>query len=337
MTIKTYQIMLLFYLFLLVSCNNNKNEEIHKLKKLKAQIDTKLIDYENKVSTAIKSDQLEITIAKSKSLINEAKNFNQLCKRSHFENDIQLFNLKKLNKELKDFKLLLEKMREIEKQQNILAKTEHICFENRENIEDVEGNIYRTVKIGSQHWMAENLQTKRFNNGDEIIETSDKQLWNFSYWDRPKLCFTNESAYYAGNVVIDSRNVCPTGWHVPSDMEWMKLVNYLGGIEVAGISMRDAYSWNKTDGSLDRDYPTLMNKSGFGAIASGFLNAFLEIREFGETATFWSSSQTNEHIIHQGREYYPEVWTYELSCRMERIWRVERNRELGKSIRCIED
>jgi uncharacterized protein (TIGR02145 family) len=337
MKIKISQIKLLFSLFLLVSCNNSKNEEIQKLKKQKAQIGTKLNDCENKVSNAAKSDQLESLTTKYQSLIDEAMNFNIICKRSHFENDIQLFDLKKLNEELRDFNLQFEKMAMYEEQQNMTAKTKHICFEVKENIMDVEGNIYRTVKIGSQHWMAENLKTKWFNNSDEIVEANSSQLWNTTYYYQPKLCFSDESIYYDGNVVIDSRNVCPTGWHIPSEKEWMKLVDYLGGKDLAGISMKDCYSWKRTDGYSDYKYPKGTNKSGFETLAVGYMSAGGNINEKGERSGFWSSTQTNDHFPNNGGIYYPNVWAFLLNYRGEEIWRKSENKNTGLSIRCIED
>ena len=328
---------LISLLLILISCSSGKDEEIQKLTKQKIQIEKKISDYANRLSNAEKSDQIKRIAVKYQSLIDEALNFNVLCKRSQFENNIQLFDEKKLNKIARDCNVQFEKMENYEKQQKIYERTKHICFENKENIVDVEGNIYRTIKIGSQHWMAENLKTKRFNNGEEIKEACVEKLWNTTYYYEPKLCISDESVFYDGNVVIDTRNVCPTGWHVPTDIELMKLVNYLGGVEFSGISLKDINSWNRTDGYSDYKYPKGTNKSGFEALAVGFKAAGGALLEKGESAGFWSSSQTDDHYPDRGRDVYYNVWCYRLSYRQQSIWRVQTPKNSGFSIRCIED
>jgi len=99
---------------------------------------------------------------------------------------------------------------------------------------DIDGNNYPTVILGNQEWMAENLKVNTFNNGDPIVNTLDLAGWNTG--GIPRWCdFNNDPAnelidghLYNGIVVIDSRNVCPTDWHIPTDQEWQELEAYLG-------------------------------------------------------------------------------------------------------------
>ncbi|MDB5226082.1 MAG: hypothetical protein JWN78_275 [Bacteroidota bacterium] len=129
------------------------------------------------------------------------------------------------------------------------------------NVTDIDGNIYNVVEIGTQCWLKQNLKVKKYNNGDPVIDGNTS--WNGS---DGKYCYYNNDAGIAatyGNLynwyaVTDSRNLCPSGWHAPSDAEWATLVNYLGGESTAGKHLKEAGSshWNTTFSAGD-------NSSGF--------------------------------------------------------------------------
>ena len=128
-------------------------------------------------------------------------------------------------------------------------------------IEDIDGNIYKTTKIGSQIWMTENLKTTRYNDGTPIPLVTDGTTWGGL--TTPAYCYiNNDEATYASPygalynyyVVADtsSLNVCPVGWHVPSDGEWTTLTNYLGGLDVAGSKLKETGTlyWNSPNTCL---------------------------------------------------------------------------------------
>ncbi len=99
---------------------------------------------------------------------------------------------------------------------------------------DFDGNIYKTVKIGDQVWMAENLGVSRYRNGDPIPEVQDPEKWK-SLKTGAWCYYKNDEEYgeiygklYNWHAVNDPRGLAPEGWHVPSDKEWMKLERYLG-------------------------------------------------------------------------------------------------------------
>ena len=103
---------------------------------------------------------------------------------------------------------------------------------------DIDGNNYTSVLIGSQTWLKENLKTTKYLNGDAIPtttadvsgETNPKYQWAYNNDEG------NVSTYgrlYSWYTVTDSRNICPTGWHIPSDTEWEALKAYLGGESVS--------------------------------------------------------------------------------------------------------
>ena len=100
-------------------------------------------------------------------------------------------------------------------------------------VNDIDGNKYKTVIIGTQEWMAENLKVSKYNDGTNILNMPDTSQWNNA--TNGGWCYYNNDA--SNNIygklynwyTISNEKVCPTGWHIPSNSEWVTLVNYLGG------------------------------------------------------------------------------------------------------------
>jgi len=176
---------------------------------------------------------------------------------------------------------------------------------------DIDGNIYKTIKIGSQVWMAENLKTTHYASGDEIPDGTstgditgeiDPEYW-FVY-DDDLINLSDYGRLYTWYTVTDSRNVCPDGWHVPSDSEWTIMENYLidNGYNYDGTvtgnkiakSLSFAYGWSTSsfEGTVgNTDYPSIINKSGFTAFAAGFRNYMTGFNNASNTAYFWSITE----------------------------------------------
>jgi uncharacterized protein (TIGR02145 family) len=144
--------------------------------------------------------------------------------------------------------------------------TQNVC-------KDIDGNIYETVKIGTQIWMAENLKTSHYRNGSAIKEIEDNTTWaniEKAGASTPGWCYYNGTAInnptygklYNWYAVNDSRHLCPTGWHVPTDVEFQLLSNDLGGDEVAGGKMKATTLWTAPNTGAD-------NSSGFSALPAG--------------------------------------------------------------------
>jgi len=114
-------------------------------------------------------------------------------------------------------------------------------------LKDIDGNLYHELKLGSQTWMGENLRTKHFSNGDSIGTTypSNKDITGMTnaiyQWpaQNDEAHVQENGRYYTGYAVVDSRNVCPTGWHVSTNNEWMTLINALGGNTIAGGRLKE--------------------------------------------------------------------------------------------------
>jgi uncharacterized protein (TIGR02145 family) len=135
-------------------------------------------------------------------------------------------------------------------------------YSDDEPITDINGNIYKTVKIGTQVWMAENLRTTKLIDGTLITNLPFYQTWIGitvpGYWGSGGCTFYN-------GYSVNTGNLCPTGWHVPTHDELNTLFTYLGGPSVAGDKMKEigTFNWPKPDAGAN-------NKSGFSATPCGY-------------------------------------------------------------------
>jgi len=141
------------------------------------------------------------------------------------------------------------------------------------SLTDQDGNTYKTVTIGSQTWMAENLRTTKYRNGDNIPEVTDSIAWvNLSTGAYCNYQNTNSletiatyGRLYNWSTLNDSRNIAPSGWHVPSYNEWLFLSAYLVD-SLAGIKLKES-------GSTHWKYFSLFqgtNETGFTALPGGY-------------------------------------------------------------------
>jgi len=199
------------------------------------------------------------------------------------------------------------------------------------NVIDIDGNIYKTVKIGTQIWMSENLKTSRYRNGDPIPIVTDNTTWS-GLTNGARCWYDNDSTLYEysyGNLynwyaASDNRNICPTGWHVPSDNEWTIMIDYLGGLSVAGGKM-------KVKGTTYWNSPNLgaTNETGFTSLPGGYRKGwdgvYVDIKNSGY---FWSSSEIDPFFN----------WNCYINYNSNSILRfsVVNSRD-GFSIRCIKD
>ncbi len=172
---------------------------------------------------------------------------------------------------------------------------------NGPNITDAEGNTYKTVYIGTQTWMAENLKVSKYNDGTTIPNIMDKTQWSqlttgaWSYYNNDA---ANNAKYgklynwYAVSKTTNgNKNVCPTGWHVPSDNEWTVLTDYLGGDSIAGSKLKEVGTTSWYSPNTDATNTSLFSALPGGARANyGYYN---DVRHSGN---WWSStvSSTND-------------------------------------------
>ena len=200
------------------------------------------------------------------------------------------------------------------------------------NITDVDGNTYKTVYIGTQQWMAENLNVSKYNDGTEIPNVTDNTQWSnlttgaWVYYDNNEPDnnrFGKLYNWYAvSSTTNGNKNVCPTGWHVPSDTEWTILTDYLGGLSVAGGKMKEVgtLNWNSSNTNAT-------NTSLFSALPGGNRNFDGNFVYVGFYGTWWSSPENGTSIA-RGR-----FLSYDNST----VNMVEDYKTYGLSVRCLKD
>ncbi|MBI3142324.1 MAG: hypothetical protein HYZ16_05815 [Bacteroidetes bacterium] len=156
---------------------------------------------------------------------------------------------------------------------------------------DYDGNIYSIVVIGSQEWLGENLKTTRYQNGDKIQYITDNYKWQntsagaWCYYDNDTTYNVPYGKLYNFYAVFDTRNICPSGWHVPSQSEWNDMLTYLGGASSAGGAL-------KATGTYHWTYPNkdATNSSGFTAYPGGNRALSGTFNKIGELGRYWTET-----------------------------------------------
>ncbi|HDR50426.1 MAG TPA: hypothetical protein ENN90_02230 [Mariniphaga anaerophila] len=217
-----------------------------------------------------------------------------------------------------------------------LSSIEKITFtgDSENTISDVDGNTYAIVLIGTQWWMAENLKTTKYNDGTSIPLKTDDDSWKTTNQDSPAYCWydnniSNKNPYgalynfYALNPETNGeKNVCPSGWRVPTNEDWTTLTNHLGGLSEAGGKM-------KATGTEFWQTPNTgaTNESGFTGLPGGSrVNG--DFSEMGTRGRWWAFS------IHQT---YGSVYFWQVSNANKSISNHHLSQNNGFSIRCIKE
>jgi uncharacterized protein (TIGR02145 family) len=206
------------------------------------------------------------------------------------------------------------------------------------SVSDIDGNIYKTIKIGEQWWTAENLKVTHYRNGDPIPNVIDSTLWS-GLTTGAYCAFNNEESnadtygfLYNWYAVDDSRGLTPEGWHVPNDDEWKELEIYLGisPTELDYIGSRGFKEGGKLKeaGFIHWQQPNFgaTNESGFTALPGGG-RYFMYFSFLGSCTNFWSSTEyLNE-----------EAWYRVLSSESATLGRNYYTKYFGFSVRLVRD
>jgi uncharacterized protein (TIGR02145 family) len=216
---------------------------------------------------------------------------------------------------------------------------------NSSTVTDIEGNVYNTVKIGTQVWMLENLKTTKYNDGTAIPLVTDSTAW--TYLSTPAYCwYKNDAATYKNKYgalynwyVVNTGKLAPTGWHVATDAEWTTLENYLtaNGYNYDGSTSGDYYAKSlaaTTDWATDSGTGTIgndltkNNRSGFSALPGG--NRYTSNGTFGlvgGSGYWWSSTEKSTSI----------AWDRLMGYGLSDVYRDSSNKQNGFSVRCVRD
>ena len=169
------------------------------------------------------------------------------------------------------------------------------------SVSDIDGNVYKTIQIGSQTWMAENLKTTKYNNGNPISNITDNTVWlnsstgAYCWYNNDETTFKSVYGALYNWYAVNTGNICPTGWHVPYDSEWHDLVLTLDA------SAQNAVTESLTAGGKLKETGTshweeindgISNENGFTAIASGYRSS-ASFSLILSSAYYWGISDSN--------------------------------------------
>jgi uncharacterized protein (TIGR02145 family) len=225
-----------------------------------------------------------------------------------------------------------------------------VTFTTTIQVTDYDGNIYNTVKISNQLWTQENLKVLHFRNGDAIPNVTDGTAW--SGLTTGAYCnYKNDISYitiygrsYNSYATIDNRNLCPAGWHVPTDSEWDALeasliangYNYDGSTtgNKIGKSIASSTGWDYSSvtGAVgNTDYPDFRNKSGFTGLAAGFRDAsgsfdYQGMNYFGMGAVWWTTTESDPNSF----------WSHSIFNMGESTGNGADTKSAGFSVRCMQ-
>jgi uncharacterized protein (TIGR02145 family) len=190
---------------------------------------------------------------------------------------------------------------------------------------------FKTVTIGDQVWMAENLNVDKFRNGDPIPHAQTAEEWQQAGENgQPAWCYydndpANGKIYgklYNWYAVSDWRGLAPEGWRIPSDEDWEKLIKLLGGEEAAGGKLKatDTTYWQSPN-------TCATNETGFAALPGGYRHASGSFKGIGNYGTFWSSTEASSL----------NAWYRVLYDDYANVYRNDFSKGSGFSVRCLRD
>ena len=191
----------------------------------------------------------------------------------------------------------------------------------------IDGYAYKTVKFGEQEWFAENLKTTVYRNGDAIPANLPKNQWRST--NGGALAVYEGEVLYNWYAVNDARCLCPSGWHVATDRDWMMMEMALGMSEAEvndtgmrgtdqGTKMKTATGWENGDNGT--------NSSGFSGLPCGGRSHDGDFSLAGYSGYWWSSSPEGSF-----------AWVRVLAFSEELVYRNYTERRGGYSVRCVRD
>ena len=197
-------------------------------------------------------------------------------------------------------------------------------------VKDHENISYKTVKIGTQWWMAENLRVTRYRNGD-TIGTTYPSILSIASESNPKYQWAFDGLeanagvlgrLYTAHVLTDSRGICPAAWHIPTEAEWNTLINYLGGESLAGGKLKQTGTsqWLTPNTGAS-------NESGFTALPGGERLHYGNFNGSGFYGAWWAEPSGSN----------PNTWAYYVYYDGTEAERISMHKSTGLCVRCLKD
>jgi len=203
--------------------------------------------------------------------------------------------------------------------------------QSENTVTDIDGNIYKTVTIGNQVWMAENLKTTKYNSGKKInFPDTNKTIWNQDTagayaWYNNETNFKNVyGALYNWYAVVNTEKLCPAGWKVPSTTDFFELERFLGGRTKAAGKL-------KQEGLTNWESPNegATNMTGFTALPGGIRVSdgnYYQLGQYGHWWTIVNSQDSFSKAFALTLRYDYDYFDYSVI-----------QKEFGLSVRCIKN
>ena len=196
-------------------------------------------------------------------------------------------------------------------------------------VTDADGNVYQTIAIGNQVWMAENLKTTKYNDGTPIPLVTNGTDWsNLTtpgfcwYLNKPDVYKETYGALYNW-YTVNTGKLSPTGWHIPTEAEWATLTDYLGGDDFAGGKLKEAGTTHWVSPNTGAT-----NESGFTGLPGGFRRGsdtnFMDINGY---TYLWSTTKLDAY----------EAWSRRLDYDDTHFRKYSYDKRDGFSVRCVKD
>jgi uncharacterized protein (TIGR02145 family) len=195
-------------------------------------------------------------------------------------------------------------------------------------INDIDGNKYKTVTIGTQSWMAENLAVTKFNDGTEIPLVENNDAWKelkapgMAWYNNESSA--NKQSYGAlyNFYAVKTGKLCPAGWRTPTETDWTSLTTYLEGTGTVGGKLKETGTAHWKSPNTDAT-----NESGFTGIPGGYRSFEGTFNYLGISGYWWSSSPYNE----------TSILFWNLRNRSGLFYRFRSELNCGFSVRCIKE
>ena len=195
-----------------------------------------------------------------------------------------------------------------------------------QTVKDIEGNVYKTVTIGKQVWMKENLKTSKYNDGKAIPLVTDNAAWStlatpgYCYYNNDDITYKSTYGGLYNWFAVSTGKLCPIDWHVPSDAEWTAFTDFMAGEIVAGGRLKEigtAHWLTPNTGAT--------NENGFTALPGGSRDNNGNFNNIGQDGNWWSSSENDAN----------SSWYRNMNFNVSSIDRNYYSKANGVSVRCI--
>lgn len=192
------------------------------------------------------------------------------------------------------------------------------------SVGDIDKNIYKTIVIGTQTWMAENLRVSRYNDSVVIPLIPDVSTWSglstpgYSYYNTDSVGYGGLYNWYA----VSPGKICPVGWHVPGDVEWTTLINFLGGESLTGGKLKESGTSHWLSPNTGAT-----NETGFTALPGGYRNSSGVYSNIKRAGYWWSSTEGTTLDAYYNFFFFNSNNTVKSNS----------NKTSGFSVRCVKD